>query len=133
MQSIRMIHLAHLNKRGDFALGYYLLISAIEPVATSAIKRKAVAPKHELLDQWKEFAKTNTDLKDLFDAYQQAESNNKYIGKRFVEFVMKYCPPNNWYELEHPEENSISYTSEISGDLHDWSWVTKKQWYEIYP
>ncbi|KIL38000.1 hypothetical protein SD70_29310 [Gordoniibacillus kamchatkensis] len=133
MQSIRLVHLAHLIKREDFGLGYYLLISAMEPIATSAIKRKAVAPQHTLHDQWKEIAKTNSEFEPLFKAYQQEVGKNKHIGKRFVEFVMKYCPPDQWGELEHPQENSMSYSSEIIGDAHDWSWVTKKRWYEIYP
>ncbi|UZJ76818.1 hypothetical protein [Fictibacillus sp. KU28468] len=133
MQSIRLVHLAHLNKREDFGLSYYLLISAMEPMATSAIKRKVVASKNPLLDQWNEIAKTHPEFEHLLTAYKQEIGKNKLIGKRFVEFVMKYCPPVQWGELEHPRENSFSYISEISKHSNDWSSVTEKQWFEVYP
>lgn len=133
MQSIRLIHLAHINKREEFGLGYYLLVSAIEPIATLAIKRKIVAPQHDLLQQWKISAKTDLLFNQLFTEYKQELGKNKYIGKRFVEFVMKYCPPSQWQELEHPSENINSYIKEFTAEFHDWSWTTKKQWYEIYP
>ena len=133
MQSIRLVHLAHLNKRDDFGLGYYLLISSMEPVARDAIRRKDVAPKHHALEEWKEIAKSNPEFERLLSTYQQEVGKNKYIGKRFEEFVMRYCPPDQWLELEHPRENSIKYSSELTGDNHNWEWITKKQWYEIYP
>ncbi|WP_079504506.1 hypothetical protein [Mesobacillus jeotgali] len=133
MQSIRLVHLSQINKRDDFGLGYYLLISAIEPIATAAISRKSVAPKNPVLDEWRAKSKTNPEFQPLLNAYQQELSKNRYIGKRFVAFVMNYCPPDQWMDLEHPKENSIAYTSEISGFTSELSWVTQKQWDEIYP
>ena len=133
MQAIRLVHLAHLNHRDDFGLSYYLLVSAMEPIAKTAIKRKSVATQHDLFDKWKEISQSDPEFNQLFKTYQQERSKNQYLGRRLVEFVMRYCPPEQWNELEHPEENSTGYTSEMSHGSHDWSWVTKKKWYEIYP
>lgn len=131
MQSIRLVQLAHLIKRDDFALGYYLLVSAIEITATEAIKRKDVIVKHPLYEQWQNISKTNYEVLKLLNAYQKEIGNNHYIGKRFVNFVMNYCPPDKWSELEHPYENMLAYASKQTN--HDWSWATKKRWDEIYP
>ncbi|MFF5400938.1 hypothetical protein ACFY5J_27050 [Peribacillus butanolivorans] len=131
MQSIRLVHLAHLNKREDFGLGYYLLVSAVEPIATEAIKRKKVAGKNQLKKEWKEIAKTDEVFRDLLEKYQNELSKNRYIGTRFVEFIMNYCPPTQWFDLKHPRENLMEYIGEISGRSQDSN--IKKKWYEIYP
>ncbi|MEC0265125.1 hypothetical protein [Paenibacillus anseongense] len=132
MQSIRLVQLAHLNKREDFGLGYYLLVSAMEPIATTAIKRKRVVDSKQIKEEWKEIAKTDLQYKNLLDMYQQELSKNRYIGKRFVEYVMEYCPPNQWFDLDHPLENIKKYIDETS-DHHQSGWITQKHWYETYP
>jgi hypothetical protein len=132
MQSIRLVQLAHLNKRDDFGLAYYLLVSSIEPFATKAIKRKEVVEIHPMESKWKEIGKTNQDFENLLSSYLYVIKSQKLIGKRFVEFVMKYCPSDQWIDLKHPQENSSSYYEELTGDNHH-GWITKKQWYEIYP
>ncbi|MBT2603950.1 hypothetical protein J7E55_13155 [Bacillus sp. ISL-53] len=131
MQSIRLVQLAQLNKRDDFGLGYYLLVSAVEPIATEAIKRKKVVSKNQIKEEWKDIAKKDEEFNDLLEKYQQELSKNRYIGKRFVEFIMHYCPPAQWFDLKHPHENMTEYVGDLTGQSQDW--VTKKQWYEIYP
>ncbi|TKI87282.1 hypothetical protein FC699_29505 [Bacillus wiedmannii] len=131
MRSIRLVHLAFLNQREDFALGYYLLVSAIEPFLEKAIKDREVISKHPLVEEWKSIAETNESVKELFKEYRRASSMNKYIRKRFVEFIMKYCPPSQWDKLKHPFEEIALQSAELTGEKNDW--ITKKQWYEIYP
>ena len=132
MQSIRLVYLAHLSKRDDFALAYYLLVSSMESVAQVAIRRKSVAEKHPLEDRWNVLAKTNEEFSQILSAYKQERGKNSYLSKRFNKFIMTYCPPDKWNQLEHPEENRVSYLSEITG-ADNFSWLTKKQWYELYP
>ncbi len=131
MKSIRLTHLSHLNKRDDFGLAYYLLVSSMEPIATKAIKKNSVVFKHPKEDEWKEAAKTNKNFKELLQLYNQERGKSQYISKRFVEFIMKYCPPVEWVDLEHPKENLASYLGEVTGRKDDW--FLKKQWDEKYP
>ncbi|EMA7400539.1 hypothetical protein [Bacillus thuringiensis] len=131
MQSIRLVHLAFLNQREDFALGYYLLVSAIEPFLQKAVKDREVIVKHPLFEEWKSIAKDNESINELFNDYKRISSMNKYIGKRFVEFIMKYCPPSQWDKLKHPNEESALHIAELTGEKGDW--ITQKKWYEVYP
>lgn len=131
MQSIRLVHLSHLNKREDFGLSYYLLVSAIEPIATMAVKRKKVALRHAKEEEWKMLSEENEDIKQLFSLYKEERGKSQYIGKRFVEFIIEYCPPIQWEELGHPMQNRYNFMAEISGEENDW--YTKKQWFEKYP
>ncbi|WP_218924516.1 hypothetical protein [Bacillus cereus] len=131
MQSIRLVHLAFLNQREDFALGYYLLVSAIEPFLQKAIKDREVIVKHPLVEEWKSIAKDNKSINELFNEYKRISSMNKYIGKRFVEFIMKYCPPSQWDKLKHPNEEHALHFAELNGEKGDW--MTQKKWNEIYP
>ncbi|MES5057186.1 hypothetical protein ACOTSX_04135 [Bacillus velezensis] len=132
MQSIRLVHLGLNSKREDFGLGYYLLVSAIEPIATQAIKRKTVAPDNPELKKWRELAKENPAIQKIIDAYQQEKSKNRYISKRFVEFVLRYCPPEEWHYLEHPQENFTQVVKEMSPSASI-DWITDKSPFEIYP
>ena len=131
MQSIRLVHLSHLTKRDDFGLSYYLLISAIEPIANKAIKRNKVVFKHPKEEQWREIGKTNKDIEELLQMYKQERGKSQYISKRFVEFILKYCPPEQWSDLEHPMENMASYHEELTGQGNDW--YLKKPRDEKYP
>ncbi|WP_448667305.1 hypothetical protein [Aerococcus viridans] len=131
MQSIRLVHLSHLNKRDDFGLAYYLLVSSMETMAKKAVKRKEFVIKHPKEDKWKEIAKTNKDIEDLLKMYKEERGKSQFLGKRVVEFIMKYCPPGQWLDLEHPRANMASYIEEITGRKEDW--YLQKQWYEKYP
>ena len=57
MQSIRLVHLANMNKRDDFGLAYYLLVSSIETLSSKAIKRSKVIPDiHPNEEKWRELS-----------------------------------------------------------------------------
>lgn len=131
MQSMRLVHLALLNKRDDFGLAYYLLVSSMETVAKKAVKRKDFVSNHPKESEWKELGKTNEDIKELLSLYKAQRSQSQFLGKRVVEFIMKYCPPDQWLDLKHPEANRASYFEELSGQKNDW--YLEKQWYEKYP
>ncbi|WP_074596258.1 hypothetical protein [Bacillus cereus] len=131
MQSIRLVQLAFLNMREDFALSYYLLISSIEPFARKAIKRKRVVSKHPLEEKWKKYAEENEDISQLFEEYSRLSGENKQLVKRFVEFVLEYCPPNQWNQLEHPSEWDLAAIPE---DIRpNFNWIIEDHWDEIYP
>jgi hypothetical protein len=128
MYAIRLSALSNDNLRNDFALAYYLRSSSIESVAQIAIKRKS--EKHPLESEWKTRAESDPEFDAIFQAYTQQRGNNQYLSKRFQEFILKYCPTEEWNELRHPMETNLEnpYSSTM-----DYSHVTKKQWYEIYP
>ncbi|MDA2095474.1 hypothetical protein PDN23_22955 [Bacillus cereus] len=131
MQSIRLVQLAFLNMREDFALSYYLLISAIEPFASKAIKRNKVVSKHQLNEKWEKLAEENEDVFHLFEEYRRLTGENKQLKKRFVEFILEYCPPNQWNQLEHPSEGDLAGMPE---DFRSrFNWITEKGCDEVYP
>ncbi|MCM3651338.1 hypothetical protein [Metabacillus litoralis] len=102
MQSIRLIHLAHLNFREDFGLSYYLLLSGIESVTQKAIKRKS--KKHPLENEWVKIAKDNPLIEELLSAYKNERGNNKYLGERVTKFILKYFPPKYWDDYKGKSE-----------------------------
>ncbi|WP_394512586.1 hypothetical protein [Priestia aryabhattai] len=119
MQAIRMIHLAHLNKREDFALSYSLIISAIEAIAQKyKSKEEKLKEKEEkerkknrklLEPKWIELSKDNLDIQALFDEYQDLLSKKSgdvlTLTERFVNFILENCPIEKWNEFEHPRKN----------------------------
>lgn len=66
MQSIRLIHLAHLVKKDDFGLAYYLQVSAIESIAQKAIKKEDVIKKHPLESTFKDLSRNDRFFKEIF-------------------------------------------------------------------
>ncbi len=122
MQSIRLVHLALLNKREDFALGYYLLVSAIESFAETAIDRKKVKSRHVLEEEWKNIAIENEVVNRLFEEYKKMSGMNKYLGKRFVEFIIKYCPLDQWNKIKHPYDDMGLPSIDFSGTTSDCSY-----------
>ncbi|MFF2291026.1 hypothetical protein [Peribacillus butanolivorans] len=126
MKAMRLAHLAHNNKREDFSLAYYLLVSSIEVITQKATKVPKI--KHDLENQWEQMAKSDETISELFAEYKKLRSNDKKLRERFVEFVFEYCPPKEWEKLEHPQESSLP-----SEDRENWEWITKKSWDEIYP
>ena len=132
IRAVRLAQLAHNNKRDDFSLAYYLLVSAIETAAQKAVRRKVVAEKHPQEDAWRSASKNNPTIKDLLTAYLQERGKSQYLRKRFVKFILDYCPPSQWADLEHPMANLVSYLQELSrSDQHEH--LTTKRWDEIYP
>ncbi|ENJ6135529.1 hypothetical protein [Bacillus cereus] len=108
MQSIRLVQLAFLNMREDYALSYYLLISSIELFASMAIKKNKVVSKHPLNEKWGKLAEENEDIFHLFKEYTRLNGEDKQLRKRFVEFILEYFPPNQWNQLEHPSEGDLA-------------------------
>lgn len=128
MYAIRLSALSIYNLRTDFALGYYLMVSSIESIAQIAIKRKS--KKHPYESKWQERAKGDREFNIVFEAYKKERGNNQYLSERFQEFILKYSPISEWKELKHPMEDLLKTPYE---NTLDYSWITKKQWYEIYP
>jgi hypothetical protein len=131
-RAMRFVQLAHQVVRDDFALAYYLLVSAVEIVASRAVPLKEVKEEHPDEHLWSEAAKADTTVKALYRAYREEKGKNKYLRKRFVQFVLNYCPPNTWAELEHPMANLRSYLEEV-GVASSWDHLTKRSFFEVYP
>ncbi|WP_249598510.1 hypothetical protein [Peribacillus frigoritolerans] len=127
MQSIRLINLAHNNKRDDFALAYYLLVSAIEGIAQMAIPPEINKDPQE--DHWEELAKEHKPLKSLLAQFRNYRENSGQLMKRFTNFILKYCPESEWLRLEHHEEERMAQYE----NADQFGWQTKKQWDEVYP
>jgi hypothetical protein len=129
MRAIRLAHLAHNNKREDFSLAYYLLVSSIEAITQKAIKLKKVKPKFE--KQWEEMAKSEETIRELLTEYKKLRNNDNKLRERFVEFIFKYCPPKEWEKLKHPYEYNLSWHP--PEERKNWQWLTQKRWDELYP
>lgn len=126
MQSIRLINLAHNNKREDFALAYYLLVSAIESIAQMAILKK----ENPQVKEWEKIAEEHEDksIKCLVNQLINFQKTSHQLTRRFTSFILQYCPKSEWERLEHPEENIV-----VKNGEKNWRWVTKKKWDEVYP
>lgn len=132
MQSIRLVHLAHINKRDDFSLAYALIIAAIESVAQIAIPRDDVKEQHPAEDDWISRSLSDSVFKELFAAYRQERGKNQYHARRFVEFILRYCPVNSWDGLESPYSDIAKFRAELTGETPD-NWLTERRWFECYP
>ncbi|KOC22994.1 MULTISPECIES: hypothetical protein [Bacillus amyloliquefaciens group] len=132
MQSIRLVHLAHMNKRDDFGLAYYLLVSSIETVSSLAIKKnKVISNTHPNEEKWREISEKNGgDFAELFNEFMAMKKKDKLIGKRFIEFILEYCPPKEWNNLKHPDEDFEEFLEERFGDKRR---EMTKLWFEKYP
>jgi hypothetical protein len=131
-RAMRMVQLAHQVVRDDFGLGYYLLVSAIEVAASHAIPRNLVAEKHPEEDKWKVAARENETIRALLAAYKAERGKTQYLRQRFTRFILQYCPPSSWNELEHPHENLSAYLAEIAPQQRHDS-LTRRSRFEIYP
>ncbi|MPY25148.1 hypothetical protein [Shewanella sp. YLB-07] len=117
MQSIRLVHLSLLVKRDDFGLAYLLAVSAIEAVAQHAIKRNKVK-KHPKEAEWKLRAKEDSMFEELFKSYLESRGNNQYLRERFVIFIEKFAPVEEWTNyIEHPMSDQAD-TIKAYGDPH---------------
>lgn len=133
MQSIRLVHLSLANKRDDFGLAYLLVVSAIESVAQKAIKRDKVKEKHPSEKAWREKAKNDEDFSELFSVYLECRGKQKYLKERYIEFILKYAPPEQWEEcVPHPMQELAEYVKGISPS-HGIDHIVQKQWFEKYP
>ncbi|MDH2186821.1 hypothetical protein N5K35_24335 [Pseudomonas sp. GD03651] len=138
MQAIRLLHLAMINKKEDFGLSYLLIISAIEAIAQSAIKKKTMEKKHALEDQWSNRAKKESDFAEIFNAYKEASSRNSYLTDRYVAFIHNYCPTSTWESII-PEHNQDAIERDKER-RESYGWITAKEShrpvrsaFEIYP
>ena len=114
MRAARLVQLAHNHVKEDFSLGYYLLVSAIEVMATQAISREEVRVEHPREREWREKGRSDPSIKVLYEAYREERGRNQYIRKRFLEFVLRYCPPSMWTELDDPLANEEAVLRELS-------------------
>ncbi|HGH3644432.1 TPA: hypothetical protein ACJK7B_003564, partial [Acinetobacter baumannii] len=109
IEVIRLIHLSILFRRDDFGLAYLLVVSAIEAVAQKAIKRDSVKEKHPKEKIWTEKAKQDESFHDLFMEYKASRGKNNFLSKRFIKFILKYSPPEEWNDIvktkyDYPDE-----------------------------
>jgi hypothetical protein len=133
MQSFRLIHLSISTKRDDFGLAYLLAVSAIESVAQKAISRNKVKIKHPDENLWKERASDDPYFKGVLEAYLESRGKNEYLKERFVRFLLKYAPVDNWLDyVEHPMQDLADYIQQVSPS-HNMDHLTGKHWFEKYP
>jgi len=105
MQAMRLLQLAHLNHEEDFDLSFSLLIAGTEAIANVAIPTEKIE-KHPSHGDWKKLYKNcapNADkIKELFEEYTKVrqyvndEIKHRNLTSRFVEFIFKYCPVDEW-------------------------------------
>lgn len=113
LEVLRLIQLSILSKRDDLGEAYLLLISALEAVSQKAVKRKTI--KHPKESIWEEKAKDDELFKELLTEYKDIRGRDKYLGDRFVDFLLKYSPVSCWDEII---EDRDEYGFQIShGDL----------------
>lgn len=96
MQAIRMIQLAHNNYKEDFDLSFSMLVAAIESIAQIAMPEPG---KHELHYKWKKSTKDDPELRALFEYYCKLRIHEKRLKDRFADFVFKYFPTEQWWNL----------------------------------
>lgn len=96
MQAIRMIQLAHNNYVEDFDLSFSMLVASIESIAQIAMPGPG---KHELHSYWKESTKDDPKLKELFQCYCNLRVHDKRLKDRFADFIFKYFPTEQWWNL----------------------------------
>ncbi|HCG3356027.1 hypothetical protein CAS80_02210 [Acinetobacter baumannii] len=97
LEVLRLIQLSILSKRDDLGEAYLLLISALEAVSQKVIKRKT--KKHPKESIWEEKAENDELFKELLTEYKDIRGYNKYLGERFVDFILKYSPVSCWDEI----------------------------------
>ena len=134
MQSIRLVHLALLNREVDFGLSYLLIVAAIESIAKEAVKRKS--KQHLRESEWKQLANENTTIKELYDAYKESRGKNQYLKERYVQFILKYAPPGEWKNyVRHPYQDTVDSIQDVdpntANEFH--RYLTKKNFDERYP
>jgi hypothetical protein len=145
MQAIRLVHLSHMTKADDFGLSYYLLISAIESLAQSAIPQNAVKTPDPRLAGWESHAAKDSIARQILQAYKGEIKNTRSLGKRFVKFVLEFCPPAVWSEMEHRDQDKVALQKEWLEQRRPWvggqfdglvemaERRAKKSWHELYP
>jgi hypothetical protein len=131
-RAMRILQLAHQTVRDDFALAYYLLVSAIEVVASRAIPRKQVAERHPDEKAWAAAARDNPVLRTVLMAYKAERGKSQYLRRRFTEFILRYCPPAAWQQLEHPHSNLEAYIEGLTQRAYPLA-RTRRSPFELYP
>ncbi|PHQ28548.1 hypothetical protein [Leeuwenhoekiella nanhaiensis] len=125
-QSMRIIQLGHQNKKNDFDLAFSLLIAGIESISQLAIPQIYFSKQHEKYKEWKKETQKSESLKLLLSEYRKfkeyLDNNIKHrdLTKRFVEFILTYCPTDKWSEVLYMDliieglEVRKNYEDEIS-------------------
>ncbi len=132
IRAMRLVQLAHNVFRDDFALAYYLLVSAIETIARRAISRREVAERHDQEDKWEQAAIQDPVVSAVLRAYRYERGKNQYLRKRFVKYVLRYCPPREWLRLEHPLADIKAHLDTL-GHTGSTNHLVRKHWFELYP
>lgn len=133
MQAIRLVHLSLLNKRDDFGLAYFLLVSAIESVAQIAVERSEVRRTHPSEQRWAMEARDSPIVKEVLSEYRRIRGEQHYAKERYVEFIRRFAPPAVWEEVvPHPYADISERIEEIQPG-HDTAYLTSKAWHEFYP
>ncbi|MBB5186573.1 hypothetical protein HNQ57_000834 [Zhongshania antarctica] len=133
MQSFRLIHLSLLAKRDDFGLAYLLAVSSIESIAQKAIKRDKVKKKHPDEVAWKQKAEGDPLFQTLLSEYLESRGKNEYLKERFVRFIKKYAPIEEWEKyIQHPMQDMADSIKEANPS-HNLEHLTRKSFFEKYP
>jgi hypothetical protein len=134
MQAIRLVHLSLANKKEDFGLAYYLLVSAIEVIAKEAVSVDSVREKNPSEEVWIAKAQEEGYFCSLYDEYKKLRGANKHLNQRYVTFISRYCPKEKWKEIiDHPNQQVVEFIRENSIFTCNLDDTNKKQFYEIYP
>lgn len=133
MQAIRLLHLSLLNKRDDFGLAYFLIVSAIESIAQHAVKRDHVREKHPSEELWELNAHDNPAVNELLSAYRELRGQNQYLQKRYIKFIHKFAPVESWEKIvPHPHQDMADSMKEFNPDAQ-YDHLIRKNWCEKYP
>lgn len=133
MQAIRLIHLSKLNKKDDFGLAYFLIISAIETIAVHAIREKPYKAKTPEEINWKERATKDPDIKAILDAYNSLKIKDKFLKQRYTDFIDTYAPSECWEKIiPHPLQDFVESTRSFGYDYH-LSDILPSDWPDIHP
>lgn len=131
MQAIRLVHLSLLNKREDFGLAYFLIVAAIESVTQNAIKN--VRKEHSSEQAWKIKATDDPVFAELFSVYADLNSKELHLKERYIEFICKFAPIENWEELvPHPRQDLADHLREVMQN-QQFDHVANRSWDEKYP
>lgn len=133
MQAIRLLHLSLLNKRDDFGLAYFLIVSAIESIAQHAVKRDHVREKHPSEELWKLNAHDNPAVNELLSAYRELRGQNQYLQKRYIKFIHNFAPVEIWEKIvPHPHQDMADSMKEFNPGVQ-YDHLVQKHWHEKYP
>jgi hypothetical protein len=130
LRAFRLVQLAHNSVRDDFSLAYYLLVSAIEILATAAVTRDELHEVHSSYPQWRLLAKENRAFAEVLAAYDAEVHQKKYLARRFVTYILRYAPVDAWSEHDHPDAELDDYLEHVTGRP---AGLRGRSYHEVYP